>query len=109
MSQVTNVLETPSSRRRIVNIRDATGSIELKLWSQKVNLLSVANVEIEVTCVCVDQYLSRISLNSTVSTTVKVRLWNISLTLSEIFFNYFKCQCSEILINGFPVHTDTFR
>nr|XP_022312554.1 uncharacterized protein LOC111117680 [Crassostrea virginica] len=70
--KVTNVLETPSSRRRIVNIRDATGSIELKLWSQKVNLLSVANVEIEVTCVCVDQYLSRISLNSTVSTTVKI-------------------------------------
>lgn len=61
-----------ASKRRIVPLSDETGEIELKLWGDKANMIHTSNETVIITCVCVDIYLSRLSLNTTMSTTIQV-------------------------------------
>ena len=38
--QTTNVLESATSRRNIVTIRDSSASVEIKLWGQQIDVLN---------------------------------------------------------------------
>ena len=66
------MLTTNASKRRIVRLSDETGEIELKLWGDKANLIHAANETVIITCVGVDVYMSKVSLNTTMSTTIQV-------------------------------------
>lgn len=69
--KTTNVLETPNSRRRIINVSDDTGEIELKFWGSKSSIALQQGTHATFTCLRVDVFNGRASLNSTCSTTVK--------------------------------------
>lgn len=72
VEHISNLLTTNASKRRIVRLSDETGEIELKLWGDKANLIHAANETVIITCVGVDVYMSKVSLNTTMSTTIQV-------------------------------------
>lgn len=71
--QVSNVLETPSSRRKIITLKDPSGVVEMKAWGDMATNLQIeAEQMVKISCVTIDQYLNRCSLNTNPSTTVEV-------------------------------------
>ena len=85
--QTTNVLETATSRRKIVTIRDSA-SIEIKLWGQQIDVLNFqVDKTVLFTCLTVDVYGTKNSLNTNMSTTLEVQqniyYWFI-LSLSDL-------------------------
>ena len=71
--QTTNVLETATSRRKIVTIRDSA-SIEIKLWGQQIDVLNFqVDKTVLFTCLTVDVYGTKNSLNTNMSTTLEVQ------------------------------------
>ena len=86
--QTTNVLETATSRRNIVTIRDSSASIEIKLWGQRIDVLNFqVNQTVLFTCLTLDVYGTKTSLNTNMSTTLEVQqniyYWFI-LSLSDL-------------------------
>ena len=86
--QTTNVLETPTSRRKIVTLRDSSASMEIKLWGRQIDLLTFqVDQTVLFTCLTVDVYGTRTSLNTNMSTTLEVQqtiyYWFI-LSLSDL-------------------------
>ena len=72
--QTTNVLETATSRRKIVTMRDSSATIEVKLWGQKIDDLNFqVDQTVLVTCLTVDVYGTKTSLNTNMSTTLEVQ------------------------------------
>ncbi|XP_078336427.1 uncharacterized protein LOC111113518 isoform X1 [Crassostrea virginica] len=71
--QVSNLLETPSSRRKIITLKDPSGVVEMKAWGDMATNLQIeAEQMVKISCVTIDQYLNRCSLNTNPSTTVEV-------------------------------------
>lgn len=76
LSQTSAVIETASSTRKIVNVEDNSGEIEIKLWGNKINLIKETGTTITLKGLRVDIYNNRYSLNSSPSTTMEVKLLN---------------------------------
>lgn len=70
------VIETASSKRKIVNLEDNSGEIEIKLWGNKIDLIKEQGATVTLKELRADIYNSRYSLNSTPSTTIEVKLHN---------------------------------
>ena len=69
--QTTNVLETPTSRR---NQGDSSASIEIKQWGQQIDVLNFqVDQTVLFTCLTVDVYGTKTSLNTNMSTTIEVQ------------------------------------
>eukprot|EP00105_Crassostrea_gigas_P035829 XP_019919977.1 PREDICTED: uncharacterized protein LOC105321081 [Crassostrea gigas] len=71
---MSSVLETGTSKRKIITIKDQSGSIEIKLWGNMVNLAMDCELDqtVLLSCLTLDLYLNRASLNSNPSTTLEV-------------------------------------
>ena len=62
------------SKRRIITISDESGEAEVKLWGDRLMHVQPAKgTQITITCLSVDHYLNRTSVNSKMSTIVEVR------------------------------------
>ena len=62
------------SKRRIITISDESGEAEVKLWGDRLmHVQPEKGTRVKITCLSVDHYLNRTSLNSTMSTIVEVR------------------------------------
>lgn len=74
VERVSSVLETGTSKRKIITIKDQSGSIEIKLWGNMVNLAMDCELDqtVLLSCLTLDLYLNRASLNSNPSTTLEV-------------------------------------
>lgn len=73
IEKTTGVLETPTSRRKIITIIDKSGEIDVKLWGEKINLLKGdTGLTITIKGLKVDLYNGRYSLNSTPTTTAEI-------------------------------------
>lgn len=73
IEKTTGVLETPTSRRKIITIMDKSGEIDVKLWGEKINLLKGdTGLTITIKGLKVDLYNGRYSLNSTPTTTAEI-------------------------------------
>lgn len=71
---MSSVLETGTSKSKIITIKDQSGSIEIKLWGNMVNLAMDCELDqtVLLSCLTLDLYLNRASLNSNPSTTLEV-------------------------------------
>lgn len=59
-------------KRRILTISDQTGTIDVKMWGPNINKLTSSGEDVTITCLNVDVYMGRVSLNSNTSTKVQV-------------------------------------
>ncbi|XP_065942069.1 uncharacterized protein [Magallana gigas] len=66
------VIETASSKRKIVTLEDNSGQIEIKLWGNKIDLIKDQGTTVSLKGLRVDIYNGRYSLNSTPSTTIEI-------------------------------------
>lgn len=73
-------MHSNSTKRRIVTLSDGNAAIEVKLWGELVDSIVAVGSTVVVTCVHVDIYQEKHSLNSSVSTEVKVLLMVIDNT-----------------------------
>jgi hypothetical protein len=71
-TQVTSILETPKSRRRLIELEDDK-LILIKLWGDKADISPTEGDTALFTCLVVDLYQDAVSLNSTTMTTYQVR------------------------------------
>ena len=61
------------SKRRIITISDESGEAEVKLWGDRLMSVQPAKeTQITITCLSVEHYLNRMSVNSKMSTIVEV-------------------------------------
>ena len=60
------------SKRRVITISDESGEAEVKLWGD-MHVKPAKGTQITITCISVDHYLNRTSVNSKMSTIVEVR------------------------------------
>ncbi|XP_065937778.1 uncharacterized protein [Magallana gigas] len=72
VDKITNVLETKTSKRRIITLTDQSGSLDIKMWGSHVNKLTNQYDDVTIICLTVDLYMGRVSLNSNTSTTLQV-------------------------------------
>lgn len=73
IEKTTGVLESPTSRRKIITVMDKSGEIDVKLWGEKINLLRAdTGLTITIKGLKVDVYNGRYSLNSTPTTTAEI-------------------------------------
>lgn len=70
--QVSDVIQSNSTKRRIVSLTDGNAAIDVKLWGELVDCIVAVGSTVLVTCVHVDIYQEKRSLNSSGSTEVKV-------------------------------------
>ena len=73
--QVSGLLETPNSKRRIATISDTSGQIEVKMWGPKKDLITQAGIQVKITGLRIDIFNTRYSLNSTSSTAIEVLIF----------------------------------
>ena len=72
--QTINVLETATSRRKIVTIGDSSATIEIELWGQQIDVLNFqVDQTVLFTCLTVDVYCTKTSLNTNMSTTLEIQ------------------------------------
>nr|XP_022304788.1 uncharacterized protein LOC111111887 [Crassostrea virginica] len=73
VEKVSNILETPSSKRRIIKLRDSSGTIDLKVWGEMIHRLQFEEDQmVRIGCVTIDVFNNRASLNSNPSTTLEI-------------------------------------
>lgn len=66
------MIEGSKSRRKVVTLSDGQASVDVKLWGGLFETVILEGTSIEVTCVHVDLYQNKRSLNSTGGTEIKV-------------------------------------
>lgn len=72
--KVSGIIETNETKRKIVTLSDGNATVDVKLWGELASLRIFSGSVVEISCVHVDLYQGRISLNSSASTKVKVIL-----------------------------------
>lgn len=72
VTKVSDVMHSNSTKRRIVTLSDGNAAIEVKLWGELVDSIVGVGSTVVVTCVHVDIYQEKRSLNSSGSTEVKI-------------------------------------
>ncbi|XP_065921058.1 uncharacterized protein [Magallana gigas] len=65
-------MHSNSTKRRTVTLSDGNAAIEVKLWGELVDSIAAVGSTVVVTCVHVDIYQEKRSLNSSGSTEVKI-------------------------------------
>lgn len=98
--KTTGVLESPTSRRKIITVADKSGEIDVKLWGEKINLLRAdTGLSITMKGLKVDVYNGRYSLNSTPTTTVEInqQVQEVNGKIEAASFDY---DDMSIMING---------
>lgn len=71
--KVSSVIEGIKSKRKVVTLTDGQASIDVKLWGELAETGIHEGTTIVVTCVHVDLYQSKRSLNSTGGTVIQVK------------------------------------
>lgn len=71
--KVSSVIEGTKSMRKVITLSDGQASIDVKLWGGLVESIIHEGTSIEVSCVHVDLYQNKRSLNSTGGTKIKVK------------------------------------
>lgn len=84
-------MHSNSTKRRIVTLSDGNAAIEVKLWGELVDSIVGVGSTVVVTCVHVDIYQEKRSLNSSGSTEVKVLL----MVIDNTYFLALKFICKE--------------
>ncbi|XP_052682741.1 uncharacterized protein LOC128163236 [Crassostrea angulata] len=69
--EVSGIIETNETKRKIVTLSDGNATVEVKLWGELASLRIFSGSVVEISCVHVDLYQGRRSLNSSASTKVK--------------------------------------
>lgn len=72
--KVSGIIETNETKRKIVTLSDGNATVDVKLWGELASLRIFSGSVVEISCVQVDLYQGRRSLNSSASTKVKVIL-----------------------------------
>lgn len=72
VTKVSDVIQSNSTKRRIVSLTDGNAAIDVKLWGELVDSIVAVGSTVLVTCVHVDIYQEKRSLNSSGSTEVKI-------------------------------------
>lgn len=72
--KVSGIIETNETKRKIVTLSDGNATVDVKLWGELASLRIFSGSVVEISCVHVDLYQGRRSLNSSASTKVKVIL-----------------------------------
>ncbi|XP_061190016.1 uncharacterized protein LOC133197843 [Saccostrea echinata] len=72
VTKVTDTIHTNGTKRKIMTLSDGNATIEVKLWGDLVDTQVFEGSTVVVTCVHVDVYQEKRSLNSSGSTTVKI-------------------------------------
>ncbi|XP_052692281.1 uncharacterized protein LOC128171885 [Crassostrea angulata] len=71
VSNVSGIIETNETKRKIVTLSDGNATVDVKLWGELASLRIFSGSVVEISCVHVDLYQGRRSLNSSASTKVK--------------------------------------
>eukprot|EP00105_Crassostrea_gigas_P010405 XP_011425676.2 PREDICTED: uncharacterized protein LOC105327078 [Crassostrea gigas] len=72
VTKVSSVIEGTKSKRKVVTLTDGQASIDVKLWGELAETGIHEGTTIVVTCVHVDLYQSKRSLNSTGGTVIQI-------------------------------------
>lgn len=67
------MIEGTKSKRKVITLSDGQASIDVKLWGGLAESIIHEGTSIEVSCVHVDLYKNKRSLNSTGGTKIKVK------------------------------------
>lgn len=81
--KVSGIIETNETKRKIVTLSDGNATVDVKLWGELASLRIFSGSVVEISCVHVDLYQGRRSLNSSASTKVKVKYWSFLLMMSS--------------------------
>lgn len=71
VTNVSGIIQTNETRRKIITLSDGNATVEVKLWGDLSALRIHEGSIVEITCVIVDLYQNKRSLNSSASTKVK--------------------------------------
>lgn len=94
---VSSILQTEKSTRKIITIEEDNITIEIKLWGEKVTLVPTVGETTMFKCMAVDFYKEKISLNSTVNTTIETMQDNESVQ-GKVDAASFEADHNSILI-----------
>ncbi|XP_062610877.1 uncharacterized protein LOC134272683 isoform X2 [Saccostrea cucullata] len=72
VTKVSSIIEGSKSKRKIITLSDGQASIDIKLWGGLSETVIHEGTTIEVSCVHVDVYQNKRSLNSTGGTQIKI-------------------------------------